>query len=133
MADPKNESLFPSGPWRGYFVYNERPGRFKMDLDLRFTNGVLQGAGDDPVGPFSIRGSYSLETLEVSWVKRYPTHDVSYRGFREGRGIWGTWSIRPDWRGGFMIWPKGMGEQAQERMYEEALEPDAVPMAGAAK
>ena len=118
------ETLFPSGPWRGYFVYKASPGRWKMDLDLRFANGVMQGAGSDAVGTFTIRGSYSVESLEATWVKSYASHDVSYRGFREGRGIWGTWTIRPDWTGGFMIWPKGMGEAAQERAYEEAQEPE---------
>jgi hypothetical protein len=124
------EALFPSGPWRGYFVYNARPGRWRMDLDLKFLNGMMTGSGSDAVGPFVIKGSYHTDVMEANWTKSYPTHDVNYRGFREGRGIWGTWTIRPDWHGGFMIWPKGMGELAQEKVYAEASEPDAIVVPG---
>jgi hypothetical protein len=124
-ANRQAETLFASGPWHGYFVYTSNPQRWKMDLDLRFANGLLQGGGSDAVGSFTLRGSYDVESLEVSWVKSYATHDVSYRGFREGRGIWGTWTIQSDRTGGFMIWPKGLGGEAQERVYAEAKEPES--------
>jgi hypothetical protein len=35
---------------------------------------------------------------------------VFYRGFREGKGIWGTWEIAILSRGGFHIWPRQAGE-----------------------
>jgi hypothetical protein len=126
------ETLFPSGPWRGYYVYNDHRGRGRMDLELKFTTGVVTGSGTDPVGFFTIKGVYDVESLEVNWTKTYPgSHDVLYRGFREGRGIWGTWKILPACAGGFMIWPKGMGEESQEKVYEEIQEPD--PLLQAAK
>ena len=43
-----------------------------------------------------------------------------YRGFREGKGIWGTWEITIQYHGGFHIWP--LGEEEGERAYEEAEE-----------
>jgi len=52
----------------------------------------------------------------VGWTKTYiGAHDVFYRGFREGKGIWGTWEITVHARGGFHIWPKRMGEARQLR------------------
>jgi hypothetical protein len=35
---------------------------------------------------------------------------VFYRGFREGKGIWGTWEITIQYHGGFHIWPRQAGE-----------------------
>ena len=52
---------------------------------------------------------------ECHWTKTYlGSHEVFYRGFREGKGIWGTWEIGGGlWgRGGFHIWPKAAGEGA---------------------
>ena len=36
-------------------------------------------------------------------------HDIYYRGFREGKGIWGLREL-PNESGGFHIWPLGEGE-----------------------
>jgi hypothetical protein len=47
-------------------------------------------------------------------------HDVYYRGFREGKGIWGLWELTVD-SGGFHIWPRGEEESEQE--HESAEEP----------
>ena len=78
-----------------------------MDLHLSFTNGRITGEGNDNVGAFVIKGQYDAASAECHWVKTYlGGHDVFYRGFREGKGIWGTWEIRNDNRGGFHIWPK---------------------------
>jgi len=115
-----NESLFPSGPWTGF--YNYRPGdRHRMDLQLSFANGKLTGDGNDDIGRFLIKGRYDVATRECYWTKTYVgAHDVFYRGFREGKGIWGTWEITIQSHGGFHIWPRhvGEGETATE---EEAL------------
>ena len=57
------------------------------------------------------------------WSKTYlARHDISYTGFNEGKGIWGTWvyneTIRPGWRGGFHIWPAAMGDPTQQTLAE---------------
>src|SRR5262249_53943707 len=82
-----------------------------MDLQLTFANGNLNGDGGDDIGPFLIRGRYDAKELECRWTKTYlGGHDVYYRGFREGKGIWGTWEIGLHGHGGFHIWPRRAGE-----------------------
>lgn len=93
-----------------------------MDLNLSFANGQMTGDGNDDVGQFVINGSYNSEALECHWSKTYPgSHVVHYRGFREGKGIWGTWEITPECRGGFHIWPSyaGEGEEIAEEYPEK--------------
>jgi hypothetical protein len=110
-----NENLFPSGPWTGFYTYGPAD-KHRMDLNLTFADGAMSGDGNDDVGIFQIRGQYDAESLECYWTKTYPgSHDVHYRGFREGKGIWGTWEISELSHGGFQIWPKGLGEGEQER------------------
>ncbi len=78
-----------------------------MQLLLTFANGTMSGDGNDDVGRFLIKGHYDSQSLECHWTKRYVgAHDVFYRGFREGKGIWGTWEIGNLNHGGFHIWPK---------------------------
>ena len=110
MSDP----VFPSGPWVGF--YNYAPGdRHRMDLILSFSQGKLTGDGNDDVGAFTIKGGYDEATRECHWIKTYAgSHDVYYRGFREGKGIWGTWEITVIDHGGFHIWPRQAGEGEQE-------------------
>lgn len=108
------EDDFSSGPWTGFYTY-ATGGRGRMRLGLSFRSGAVSGTGSDPVGDFSIRGRYDPESDEVHWTKSYAgAHDVFYRGFRDARGIWGTWEIGPGWTGGFHIWPEGQGEGATE-------------------
>ena len=111
-----NEALFPSGPWTGF--YNYRPGdRHRMDLHLTFAQGNLRGDGVDDIGRFLIKGRYDAASRECYWTKTYVgAHDVFYRGFREGKGIWGTWEITIQPHGGFPFWPRqaGEGEAAAE-------------------
>ena len=86
-----------------------------MDLDLTFAAGKLSGDGNDDVGRFMVHGEYDAKSLECSWTKTYiGRHDVFYRGYREGKGIWGTWEIPPHSHGGFNIWPKRIGEGKKE-------------------
>ncbi len=126
-----DDTTFPSGPWLGYYTYGEARDRHRMDLDLRFRDGLVDGAGIDDIAPFRIRGHYDRDTLVVTWHKTYASHDVWYRGFREGRGIWGTWEIGSHSRGGFMIWPKGIGESHAEHAEAADDAPvDAVVVAG---
>jgi len=91
-----------------------------MDLDLTFAAGKLSGSGSDDVGRFKVRGDYSSQTLECSWTKTYlGAHSVFYRGFREGKGIWGAWDIGQMNHGGFQIWPKRAGEGEDESVAAE--------------
>lgn len=88
-----------------------------MDLHLDFTDGRMAGAGSDNVGYFLIDGSYDAASKECHWTKNYPgSHDVYYRGFREGIGIWGTWEIPPMDRGGFHIWPRRFKQGESEEL-----------------
>lgn len=105
-----SDDLFPSGPWTGF--YNYQPGaRHRMDLRLVFAGGRMTGEGSDDVGRFAVRGRYDAATRECHWTKSYVgAHDVFYRGFREGKGIWGTWEITAFLHGGFHIWPQRAGE-----------------------
>jgi len=102
--------LFPSGPWVGF--YNYAPGeRHRMDLHLTFARGRMTGDGNDDVGRFLVKGHYDDASRECHWTKAYlGAHEVFYRGFREGKGIWGTWEITAFLHGGFHIWPKRAGE-----------------------
>src|SRR5437879_3786244 len=110
----ETDSRFPSGPWTGFFLQPLLPGRHRMELRLTFRNGAMTGEGRDWVGDFGIRGSYSVLDGRCHWTKQYiGRHSVSYNGFNEGKGIWGTWEIPASeifvpQRGGFHIWPEGM-------------------------
>jgi hypothetical protein len=116
-TDPR----FPSGAWTGFWLQREMPGRHLMELRLTFRDGVLEGEGRDRVGRFSFRGRYNTADGTCYWMKRYVgKHDVFYRGFNEGKGIWGVWEIPPYWRGGFHIWPEGMSDPTQPELSAEA-------------
>jgi hypothetical protein len=112
---------FPSGPWIGFYTYY--PGdRHRMDLHLTFANGSMSGDGNDDIGRFLIKGHYDSGNGDCYWTKTYVgAHDVFYRGFREGKGIWGTWEITQSTRGGFHIWPRltSPGDQAAEHSESE--------------
>ena len=116
------DSLYPSGPWTGF--YNYGPGdRRRMDLELTFENGLMSGTGSDDVGRFRIKGRYDAGAGECYWTKSYlGAHDVFYRGFREGKGIWGTWEITIRDHGGFHIWPRRAGASEVETAAAEPVE-----------
>lgn len=118
---------FISGPWTGFYTYSGDRRRHRMDLALQFSNGSMTGQGTDDVGRFVVSGGYDEAAGECKWLKTYPgSHTVSYRGFAEGRGIWGTWEIGADCRGGFHIWPLGRGsEEAAEASARETLVQEA--------
>ena len=98
-----------------------------MDLHLTFSHGKVTGEGTDDVGPFVVKGQYDAKNAECSWTKTYVgRHDVFYRGFREGKGIWGTWESA-ELHGGFHIWPRGSGEGEEEtRSVEEPAPVEAI-------
>ena len=128
------DELFPSGPWTGF--YNYQPGdKHRMELHLDFAQGRITGEGNDDIGRFLIRGNYDGQACECDWIKTYPgSHDVHYRGFREGKGIWGTWDIKVFTHGGFHIWPKGLeegesrSESAEQTTPVEAVSSAAPPL-----
>lgn len=121
-AIEETDERFPSGPWIGYFLQREVPGRHWMDLTLRFREGHIEGAGTDWVGRFLVNGTYRVQDGVCAMGKHYlGKHKVDYRGFNEGRGIWGTWQIPPFFQGGFHIWPKAMGDLSQPTL-DESLE-----------
>jgi hypothetical protein len=121
-TDPR----FPSGPWTGFFLQKPIPGRHLMEMHLTFCAGRISGAGRDWVGEFTIAGDYALDSGRCSWAKQYVgRHTVHYRGYNEGKGIWGTWEmdlqLPPDYRrGGFHIWPEGQRVGSGPELSEEA-------------
>ena len=122
-APEETDSRFPSGPWKGFFLQPGSPTRHRMELNLSFRQGNLRGEGRDPVGEFLIQGRYDVADGKCWWTKRYVgRHDISYTGFNEGKGIWGTWvwdeRRSPSWRGGFHIWPAAMGDPTGETLAE---------------
>jgi len=116
---------FPSGPWVGFYTYAGHPKKFMMDLVLEFKNGRMTGDGADGIGMFVISGNYSEENGECAWVKQYVgRHAVDYKGYREGKGIWGNWTLTTA-KGGFHIWPLSEGgpvEVEKESEPKEAVE-----------
>ena len=127
-ADVEQDSRFPSGPWRGFFLQPLLPGRHWMDLQLTFRAGTMRGEGRDWVGVFIITGRYEIDTGKCWWSKRYiGKHDVAYQGYNEGKGIWGTWEIDAvTWHGGFHIWPVAMGDPDTDKLAEAVEEPALV-------
>jgi hypothetical protein len=116
-----SEMDFPSGPWTGFYNYGNSARKHRMDLVLTFADRVVSGDGCDDVGQFLVSGRFDDTNGECYWTKTYVGgHDVYYRGFREGKGIWGLWELTVD-SGGFHIWPRGEEEGEQE--HESAEEP----------
>jgi len=129
---PEADDRFPSGPWTGFFLQREVNGKCWMELDLRFSRGLIRGQGRDRVGEFLIRGRYQLDDGKCWLSKRYVgKHDVAYLGYNEGKGIWGNWEIPPLHKGGFHIWPVAMGDPTKLALKAEldlpAPEPEVAP------
>lgn len=99
-----------------------------MDLHLDFARGNMSGEGNDDVGRFLVKGRYDEVSRECYWTKSYVgAHDVFYRGFREGKGIWGIWEISLFAHGGFHIWPRRAGQGEADSESAVQVEPvDAI-------
>jgi hypothetical protein len=111
---------FPSGPWTGFYNYGRSIRKHRMDLALSFADHAVTGDGNDDIGRFFVTGRFDGTNDECYWTKTYiGAHDVYYRGFREGKGIWGVWEL-PNESGGFHIWPveEQEGEHGQESAEE---------------
>ena len=118
---------FPSGQWVGFYTYTPQGRRYLMDLFLEFRDGAMKGEGSDGIGFFAITGRYDAKAGECSWCKTYVgRHSVEYFGYREKKGIWGTWTIAST-KGGFHIWP--IGEGAVVESMQSAVE-ESVPFQG---
>jgi hypothetical protein len=114
---------FPSGQWVGFYTYAGRTRKYLMDLILEFKGGKMTGEGADGIGLFVISGAYSEG--ECTWVKQYVgRHAVDYKGYREGKGIWGNWVVGAG-KGGFHIWPLSEGGPVKA---EKESEPEAKPV-----
>jgi len=124
-TDPR----FPSGRWTGFFLDRRIRGKHQMELLLTFQSGEMTGEGRDRVGAFLIRGRYVVEDGQCHWHKRYVgAHDVFYKGFNEGNGIWGRWELIPKEiygfvHGGFHIWPESMADPTHDSLSEVAEAP----------
>jgi hypothetical protein len=127
MTPLETDPRFPSGKWVGFFTDRRLPGRHQMELTLTFSQKHMVGAGRDRVGAFAVDGAYQLSDGLCVWVKQYiGRHSVGYRGFNEGKGIWGTWELTDQgytFTGGFHIWPEGMPDPTLPDLEEEADPP----------
>lgn len=133
LPDLESDPRFPSGPWTGFFLQKQIPGRHLMELRLNFQNGEMSGEGRDLVGEFFVTGRYEVADGKCHFHKRYVgKHDVYYEVFNEGRGIWGVWEIPANqnhgmvFKGGFHIWPEGMNDPTQRTLSVEADVPAPV-------
>jgi hypothetical protein len=124
-----SDHQFPSGQWVGYYTYAGRTRKYFMDLVLEFKNERMTGEGTDGIGVFVISGNYSQASGECGWLKEYVgRHAVEYKGYREGKGIWGNWQIGLG-KGGFQIWP--LSEGPGIKLVEESeTEEKSVPVSG---
>jgi len=123
----ETDDRFPSGPWTGFFLQPTRPGRHWMELELTFREGHVRGDGRDSVGSFRLTGRYDVSDGKCRWTKTYlGEHSLSYQGYNEGKGIWGTWEMTSDWRGGFHVWPVAMGDPTQPRRAEAVDVPASI-------
>jgi hypothetical protein len=128
-AELEQDDRFPSGPWTGFFLQPiVPPGKHWMELTLTFRDGNVTGEGRDHVGEFLVRGRYTVSDGKCWFAKRYVgRHDVSYSGYNEGKGIWGIWDLLdPPWRGGFHIWPEGLGGPNGRASAAAAEVPDTI-------
>jgi hypothetical protein len=115
---------FPQGPWTGFYKYGRSTRKHRMDLVLTFADRTVSSGGNDDFGHFVVAGRFDGTKDECYWTKTYiGRHDVYYRGFRGGKGIWELWEP-PRASSGFHIWP--LGEKEGDQDHERAEEPAAV-------
>ncbi|WP_435007610.1 hypothetical protein P12x_004875 [Tundrisphaera lichenicola] len=121
------DERFPSGPWTGFFLQPNLPGRHSMDMILTFREGKIIGEGRDRIGDFAFKGHYQISDGKCWWTKTYlKQHSLAYQGYNEGKGIWGTWEYNTLHRGGFHIWPVAMGDPTQAKLAEAIEQPTEV-------
>lgn len=119
------DDRFPNGEWIGFYIQPDGRQRHVMDLLLQFAGDRISGNGKDPIGEFTITGTFDTTTGKCSWVKQYVgQHSVEYTGEARERGIIGQWRISgmpKFWSGPFFIWPRAFGnlESAFEKAFVE--------------
>lgn len=127
MKSPSSDTseqhpYFPSGDWEGFYSYigGVRP-KGEMAMTLDFSNGVVSGAGSDPVGVYTWTGSYDTKAETCELTKTYPgAHSVFYSGYADENGIWGKWKIMR-MTGEFHIWPKKNGARGEAEEIKGAV------------
>ena len=108
------------GAW-GNTLHAVVDNNVSLDVANQFlltTADLFSGARSDLAGRFDGTNGECYWTQDL-----HRRHEVYYRGFREGKGIWGLWEL-PNESGGFRIWPLGQG--VGEQNYESAEEPAPV-------
>ena len=64
-----NAAMYPSGPWRGYYIQTGYEHAV-AEMDLQFsTEGQVSGGGVDDVGQYVIYGKH--QRYEISFTKTY--------------------------------------------------------------
>jgi|GEM_PF-2664185 len=132
----ETDGRFPSGQWVGHFV--QLGLTTKQSMFLSFCAALLDGSGTDRVGPFTITGTYRVDSGRVSFCKKYlGQHTVCYDGSAElQHGVWGLWSLDDDGRrserGGFQLWPLGHESSARFAAKEHLVERIDVELANIA-
>ncbi len=115
-----SEMDFPSGPWTGFYNYGRSTRKHRMDLVLTLLITRLRRRKRRHRSIRSYRAVRRHKRRMLLDEDLHRRTRVYYRGFREGKGIWGLWEL-PNESGGFHIWPLGQGEGEQN--YESAEEP----------
>ena len=87
-----NFHLIKEREWKGH--YSQGGQNHEMLIDsLRFKNGKISGAGEDPNGQFVIDGNIQ-NNGQLEFTKQYiGKHAVHYKGQRTYKQILGQWSI----------------------------------------
>ena len=118
-----NDFAYPTEQFKGFPVRVSLQGTVITKIE---TSATGQEVFSLELEPELITGRYDVADGRCRWTKRYlGKHDVFYKGFNEGKGIWGTWEIsesdRTDQqRGGFHIWPEGMPDPTESHLTEAA-------------
>lgn len=98
--------MFHSGAWEGFWEADGYDRGWMRPLALRFADGYVEGEGEDVIGSFTFRGTYSAAGQVVLTKQYLGQHAVRYDGQAdEGGGLVGRWSIGPDWGGPFALRP----------------------------
>ena len=116
---------FPSGRWLGWSECADH-GRITLRWNLSFVSGRISGSTYERDRLVRISGTYEPEKLECLISQHYTPADLdAFRGFREGKGIWGTWKCSAmGCTGGFLIWPYREDEGAGEASLSEEPIPE---------
>lgn len=105
----EEEVMYEGGTCTGYYVYNNNK---KEDMSFSYftmRNGRVRGQGDDPVGAFTICGTFDKTKMTLQFDKQYVgKHLVKYNGKITGTPgktlvVDGKWNIPGSWDGPFQL------------------------------